>query len=125
MQLDHMNISVPATLLETIRDFYCDILGLAEGPRPEFGIAGYWLYNTSEKRAVIHIIESDNHTPPHMNHLDHVAFQTDDLASVRATLDARAIPYGHLDLPDFNLEQVQFTDPAGIKIEINSYPGVA
>ena len=122
MQLDHMNISVPAALLDTIRDFYCHILGLTQGPRPEFGIPGYWLYDTNGSRAIVHIIESDNHTPPDMNHLDHVAFQTDDLDAVRAKLEAQAIPYGHLDLPDFNLEQVQFTDPAGIKIEINSYP---
>ncbi|MCX2981181.1 diguanylate cyclase [Halieaceae bacterium IMCC14734] len=122
MQLDHMNISVPAPLLDTIRDFYCDVLGLSKGPRPEFGIAGYWLYGTDASRAIVHIIESDNHTFSDMNHLDHVAFQTDDLGAVRAKLEARAIPYGHLDLPDFKLEQVQFMDPVGIKIEINSYP---
>ena len=73
--------------------------------------------------AAIHLIESDHHQPPDLSHLDHVAFRVPDLAPVKAALEAREVEFGYLSLPDFNLEQVQFTDPAGIKIEINAYPG--
>jgi extradiol dioxygenase family protein len=31
MHLDHINIAAPAELLAKTRDFYCDVIGLAEG----------------------------------------------------------------------------------------------
>jgi len=30
--------------LRTTRDFYCDVLGLTEGFRPQMDFPGYWLY---------------------------------------------------------------------------------
>ena len=44
MQLDHINIKAPEALLEEVRDFYCAVLGLQEGARPNFSSPGYWLY---------------------------------------------------------------------------------
>ena len=116
-----MNISTSLALMETVKDFYCDILGFRVGPRPEIPIPGYWLYAANGERGIIHLIESNQHRPPDASHLDHVAFQVDDLQSIKAELEAREIPFGTLSLPDFGLEQIQFTDPAGIKIEINTY----
>jgi catechol 2,3-dioxygenase-like lactoylglutathione lyase family enzyme len=121
MQLDHMNISASLELMETLRDFYCDVLGFRVGPRPEIPIPGYWLYAESGDRGIIHLIESNQHRPPDSSHLDHIAFQVEDLHPIKAALNSREIPFGYRALPDFGLEQIQFTDPAGIKIEINSY----
>jgi hypothetical protein len=42
--LNHFNIIAPAELMETVRDFYINVVGLSEGYRPDFGIAGHWLY---------------------------------------------------------------------------------
>jgi len=121
MQLDHMNISATLELMETLKDFYCDALGFRVGPRPDVPIPGYWLYPGDGDQALIHLIESNQHQPPNWSHLDHVAFQVPAIAPVKAALESRDIPFGHLLLPDFGLEQIQFTDPAGIKIEINAY----
>ena len=41
---NHFNIRAPASLLTTVRDFYVDVIGLVEGPRPDAPVAGYWLY---------------------------------------------------------------------------------
>ncbi|MCZ6829896.1 MAG: VOC family protein [Gammaproteobacteria bacterium] len=120
MQLDHMNISASLELLETVKDFYCDALGFRVGPRPEIPIPGYWLYPGGGDRAIIHLIESNQHSPPNWSHLDHVAFQVADLEPTRAALESRGIPFEYISLPDYGLEQIQFTDPAGIKIEINA-----
>jgi catechol 2,3-dioxygenase-like lactoylglutathione lyase family enzyme len=121
MQLDHMNISAPLDLIEALKDFYCDVLECRVGPRPEIPIHGYWLYAQDADQALIHLIESDQHRPPESSHLDHVAFQVAAIAPVKTQLEARDIPFRYLALADFGLEQIQFTDPAGIKIEINAY----
>jgi catechol 2,3-dioxygenase-like lactoylglutathione lyase family enzyme len=125
MQMDHMNISTSLDLMETVKDFYCEVLRFRVGPRPQVPVAGYWLYPEDGDQAMIHLIESNQHSAPNWSHLDHVAFQVDDILPIKAELESRSIPFGHLSLPDFGLEQVQFTDPAGIKIEINTYTGPA
>jgi hypothetical protein len=68
-------------------------------------------------------MESKQHRTTEWGHLDHVAFQVPGLEAIKAALEAGEIPFGYLSLPDFGLEQIQFTDPAGIKIEINAYAG--
>jgi catechol 2,3-dioxygenase-like lactoylglutathione lyase family enzyme len=121
MQLDHMNICAPSELLEQLREFYCDVLGFTVGPRPDFGIAGYWLYTPGVERASVHLLESDNHQPAELPHLDHIAFNVDALDNIRAALDDRSIAYGRLEFSDFGIEQISFLDPAGVKIELNCY----
>ena len=116
-----MNICAPAELMEVLREFYCDVLGFSDGPRPEIPIPGYWLYAEGSDRAAIHLLESSQHSRPDLNYLDHVAFQTAALAPIRTALEARSIEYGYLDLPDFKIEQINFLDPCGVKIEINAY----
>jgi catechol 2,3-dioxygenase-like lactoylglutathione lyase family enzyme len=121
MQLDHINICAPADLLETVRDFYCAILALEVGARPEIPIPGYWLYGAGSEIACVHLLESDSHCRREDGHLDHVAFRVDTLTAIRAELEARDIAYGYLEFPDFGLEQINFRDPAGVKVEINAY----
>ena len=38
-------------------DWYCDILGLRTGPRPDFPFQGAWLY--AGENAVIHLVGDD------------------------------------------------------------------
>jgi extradiol dioxygenase family protein len=54
--IDHINIAT-GKLTET-RDFYVEALGLKEGPRPEVGIQGCWLY--AGDRAIVHL-QLDRH----------------------------------------------------------------
>ena len=42
--LDHYNLCAPRELLEELREFYTDTVGLTVGYRPPFDSAGYWLY---------------------------------------------------------------------------------
>jgi catechol 2,3-dioxygenase-like lactoylglutathione lyase family enzyme len=121
MELDHINICAPSELMETVREFYCDVLNFKVGPRPEIPIPGYWLYAQSSEQAAVHLLESDSHSRPQLNHLDHIAFRTSSLGSIREKLNRRGVEFGHLDFPDFKLEQISFLDPSGVKIEINAY----
>ncbi len=121
MRFDHINVSASVEFMEELKDFYCEILELEVGPRPDIPIPGYWLYHPDSEAAVIHMMEGPHHKPPEMSHLDHVAFKFDALDGIKSRLDARGVEYGYIQLPDFGLEQIQFLDPAGIKIEINCY----
>lgn len=119
--LDHYNIAAPASLLEQVSRFYCDVLGLTRGYRPAFNSEGYWLY--AGERSLVHlkIIQS---TPGDLaalktGWLSHIAFNCTDLAGYRARLDALGIDYD-IDFVD-DLKQVQLflTDPAGVGVELN------
>ena len=122
MQLDHINLSTPADLMESVKDFYCDLLDFRVGPRPEIPIPGYWLYHASGGGACIHLIESDGHQPPDRNYLDHVAFRVASVDTVRDMLDERGVPYQELRLDEIGIHQVVITDPAGTTIELSRPP---
>ena len=39
--LGHYNLRAPRELLESLRAFYCDVIGLSTGKRAPFGSFGY------------------------------------------------------------------------------------
>ena len=43
-EFDHYNLSAPRELLERLRIFYTETVGLTVGYRPRFQKFGYWLY---------------------------------------------------------------------------------
>ncbi len=119
MQLDHINLCAAADLLEAVRSFYCDVLGFQVGPRPAIPVPGYWLYAAGSSSAAVHLLESDHHQRVASGHLDHIAFKVATLDPIRTALEDRDIPYSYLEFPDFKIEQIQFLDPTGTKIELN------
>jgi catechol 2,3-dioxygenase-like lactoylglutathione lyase family enzyme len=75
MKLDHATIVTGN--LEAARSFLCSIIGLSEGPRPPFGVRGYWLYASGQP--VIHLIEAGTALParPATPRIDHVGLRID------------------------------------------------
>ena len=53
---NHYNLRAPRALLDELKDFYCETLGLTVGERPAFRSFGYWLYAGS--RDVLHLSET-------------------------------------------------------------------
>ena len=118
MHIDHVNISAPPDLLRDVRDFYCDVLGLTVGTRPNFSRPGYWLY--SDGKPIIHLIESLEHFPGgQQGCFDHFALQASGLEGVIGKLEATGTRYTLKHLPDAGISQVFCRDPAGIRVEIN------
>ena len=118
MHIDHVNIAAPLALMEQVKDFYCQALLLEEGPRPDFGIPGYWLYGGG--KPIVHLIESNHHQKPEPPaHLDHVAFAMDDPDAYAARLDAMGVEYSVNHIPDFNVHQIFCHDPSGTGVEAN------
>lgn len=73
MKLDHATVVTPH--LETVRRFFCHIVGLTDGARPPFSFDGHWLYQ--DGKPVIHLIKS-NSDHPHTkvsSRIDHIAFR--------------------------------------------------
>jgi len=118
MRLEHFNIAGSIELLETVRKFYVEVLGLADGFRPAVPTRGYWLYSGSD--AVVHLNESsDRQPPPRANYLDHIAFACDDVSAVEQRLKTHHIEYTINRYPAVNLTQIFLHDPAGTGIELN------
>ena len=70
--LDHYNVST-RKLKETVQ-FYEDVLGFVNGPRPEFDFPGAWLYSAGHP--VLHLndsSETDKQRAPKSGGIDQVA----------------------------------------------------
>lgn len=117
MDLNHINISAPMELLEEVKAFYCRVLGLREGYRPNFSRRGFWLYEGD--KPLVHLTESGVHYRSERGHLDHVAFQTEDLAAVVEGLEFLGVSYRKIHVPDTGITQLFFEDPAGTGLEVN------
>jgi len=118
MKLDHINISAPMELLESVKEFYCEVLGLQDGFRPEFPKGGFWLY--AEDRPIVHLYESDAHfRNQKQGYLDHVAFRARGLSVIVNRLDLLGIDYRSSHIPEIPMTQLFMKDPAGTGVEIN------
>jgi catechol 2,3-dioxygenase-like lactoylglutathione lyase family enzyme len=118
MKLDHINIKAPIALLEREKNFFCDVLGLKEGKRPDFAFRGYWLY--AGDQPVVHLSESDAHGGDGAQAaIDHVAFRSSGLDTFVQVLAEKEIEYRAVYVPDLDMTQVFFRAPSDTKIEVN------
>ena len=111
--------------LEATRAFYCDVLGLEAGDRPELPFPGYWLYldgvpcvHVAERAAYeaqldrIGLRRADGP-------VDHLAFAAADHEELAARLDAAGIQAVSNDVRAAGIRQLFFEDPNGVRIELN------
>ncbi len=118
--LHHINIRVTDELLAPVRDFYCAVVGLRQGPRPPFASFGYWLY--AGENAVVHLSAAGPAEVCLTNAattLDHVAFSCVNFPAMIATLDAAGIRYEIAEVPSTGHKQLFFSDPVGNGVELN------
>ena len=116
--------------IDGTRDFYRDVLGFADGPRPDLGFPGYWQYLGATP--VIHIADFAAYTA-HSNRLgipvtrpatgtgplDHVAFNGSNYEELAARLQHHGLAYHPHDSPAIGLRQIFIEDPNGLKLELN------
>ena len=118
-QLNH--VTVRTDDLDGTRDFYSEVLGLREGPRPPLAFPGYWLY--CGEQAVVHLV-------PHSGaigagpgdttgNFDHVAFTADDFDSMRARFQRLGLVFRENEVPGIRLKQLLVQDPNQVMIELN------
>jgi catechol 2,3-dioxygenase-like lactoylglutathione lyase family enzyme len=99
--------------------FYCGLLGLVEGPRPELGYPGAWLYGPGGGPALLHIYWDRPMPAQRTGVIDHMAFSATGLRDVRARLDAAGLTYRLQQLPGAGIWQLFVQDPNGAKVELD------
>ncbi len=116
IRLDHVNIRVSDQ--EAVRDFLVAVVGLRQGPRPNFSFHGYWLY--AGDQPVIHLAPRDQ--PGAVGWVNHVAFAGFDLATKRAELEGAGLKIRVQKLADTNIPQIFVQGPEGVIVELQCAP---
>ena len=119
VSFSHYNLRAPRELLDMLRSFYADIVGLEVGDRPPFTSFGYWLY--AGQHAVLHLTEAtrDEARSIAAATFDHAAFNCVGRREFETKLVQRGIPYQVAHVPQTGQVQLFFRDPAGNGIELN------
>lgn len=99
-------------------DFYCGLLGLREGPRPDLGFPGAWLTAGGEP-ALLHIVFGQPLPAPRAGVIDHVALTASGLAAIKARFDERGQDYELRRLPGSGTWQLFTFDPNGARVELD------
>ena len=116
---DHYNLRAARAVLDELRDFYCDVVGLTVGERPPFRRFGYWLY--AGDTPVLHLSEADpgeQRPGQAVNTFAHAAFNCTGRAEFERRLKELGIPYRTAQVPLLSLSQLFFHDPAGNGVEL-------
>ncbi len=117
---NHYNLRASRDMMEQLKVFYRDVVGLQIGERPQLTSFGYWLYAGSKD--VLHLSEAKPEEKRKENvatTFDHVAFTTTDYDATIARLEKLPIKFSVHEIADTGQKQIFFSDPAGNGIELN------
>ena len=117
--INHYNLRSESKMMETLKIFYIEIVGLKLGIRPPFKSNGYWL--TAGQKDVLHLSEAkDNeiNLPNIKNTFDHMAFTAEGKDKYIEILKKMDIEFNIRVVPEIGTEQIFFKDPAGNGIEL-------
>jgi len=120
---NHYNIRAQRVLLDQLRDFYCDVVGLSVGERPTLRSFGYWLY--IGEKDVLHLSEAsaeEVRATDVLTTFDHVAFTCSDQPEMEAHLTQKGIAFNTRVVATTGVRQIFFRDPAGNGVEFNFLP---
>ena len=106
LSINHIQLVAEKDLVLKLRDFYCDVVGLAEGFRPAFERFGFWLYIGDKD--VLHLItpKDGDGRSPQKSSFDHVAFKTGDYEGVLKKLKTLNIPFEEKPIPGMTAHQI-------------------
>jgi catechol 2,3-dioxygenase-like lactoylglutathione lyase family enzyme len=127
-ELEH--VLVLSDDVERACDFYQQTLGLRLGDRPPLQFTGYWLY--AGPTPCLHIADRASYRAhaeslglsvgarnDHGGPVDHIAFSARGYAELSDRLARAGIEPVRNDVPGGGPRQLFFTDPEGLRVEIN------
>jgi catechol 2,3-dioxygenase-like lactoylglutathione lyase family enzyme len=120
------HFTITAENREATLAFYCGLLGLQAGFRPDLGFAGAWLYAAGAQAtgagAILHIYWDRPMPAGRTGVIDHMAFTATDLKAVKARFDAAAVKYDLRRQVGSNTWQLFSFDPNGARVELDFDP---
>ncbi|MEW6687947.1 MAG: VOC family protein [Pseudomonadota bacterium] len=132
MPLSHIeHFLVQTESIAKTRDWYVRVLGMREGPHPDFKFPVCWLY--IGEKDVVHVTEGGKNVSENRKRyvgqqsealegsgvVDHIAFRATGLREMIAHLKALGVEFRERQVNDQGLYQLFLFDPNGIKIELN------
>ena len=114
--------------LDATRAFYCDVLGLETGVRPDLPFPGYWLY--LQGVPCLHIAERSSYEARAgdlglgrvRGPIDHLAFAAAHHDALVERLEDAGVHAVRNDVPAAGIRQLFVRDPNGVTVEINVLP---
>ncbi len=113
------HFTITAEDRDTTLSFYCGLLGLVEGHRPDLGFPGAWLYPPGGSQAVLHIVFGRPMPATRTGVIDHMAFTASDLPAVKARFDAAGLKYSLRQQAGSGLWQLFSFCPNGARVELD------
>ena len=117
--INHYNLRADPEIIEKLKKFYIEIVGLKLGHRPPFNNGGYWLY--ADNKDVLHLSFSKNDITNELHvssTFDHMAFTAENEMDHINVLKENNIDYIIREVPEIGTRQIFFKDPAGNGIEL-------
>ena len=117
--INHYNLRAAPEIIEKLKKFYIEIVGLKLGHRPPFNNRGYWLY--ADNKDVLHLSFSKNDITNELHvssTFDHMAFTAENEMDHINVLKENNIDYIVREVPEIGTRQIFFKDPAGNGIEL-------
>ena len=102
--------------------FYCGLLGLREGERPDLGFPGAWLYADGKPQALLHIYWDRPMPALRTGVIDHLAFSARDLPAMKARFDAAGVACDLRRQKGSGIWQLFSHDPNGARVELDFDP---
>lgn len=109
--IHHVSINVK-NVQESVQ-FYVDLLGMEQISRPDLGFPGAWLKSAEHE---VHLLGIDSTPPPKEQHF---AFAVDDVAVVKAAVEAAGFKCSNPSEIDGVCLQTFTHDPSGNMVEFN------
>jgi catechol 2,3-dioxygenase-like lactoylglutathione lyase family enzyme len=99
--------------------YYCGLLGLVEGHRPDLGFPGAWLYAPGGSQAILHVYWDRPMPQQRTGVIDHMAFSASGLQQTKARFDAAAVRYELRRQAGTGPWQLFSFDPNGARVELD------
>lgn len=113
------HFTITAESRELTLGYYCGLLGLREGYRPDLGFPGAWLYAPGTDEAILHIYWDRPMPEPRTGVIDHLAFSASGLKAVKARFEEQGVPYDLRRQAGSGTWQLFSFDPNGARVELD------
>jgi extradiol dioxygenase family protein len=139
--LNHFNVTASPALIEQLKNFYVNVIGLTVGPRALLDHDGFWLY--AGEFSIVHLSAREQSTcqqsicrniaettaakevPLVEGRFNHISLSCVGLATTIERMIAMEIPYKIAEVLGVGLEggqtQIFIKDPAGIGVELTFF----